>query len=167
MLRYRYRNRELVILFIAFMVVGSYLMMNLFVGVILNNFNSVKDMNEGGISVLTDHQKVWIAPHHRFQSIQKGLRILTQTSYRDLLQAWIKTQQTALRLRPKKRVPAPRHPLRAAAFRLCESRAFDSLCSVCIVLNTVSMAMQHFGQVRPCSSYASAFAVACSNLRHL
>jgi hypothetical protein len=57
-LRYRYRNRELVILFIAFMVVGSYLMMNLFVGVILNNFNSVKDMNEGGISVLTDHQKV-------------------------------------------------------------------------------------------------------------
>lgn len=52
------KHRELVIVFIAFMVVGSYLMMNLFVGVILDNFNSVKDRNEGGISVLTDEQKV-------------------------------------------------------------------------------------------------------------
>jgi hypothetical protein len=54
----RDHDRRIIGAFMLFMVVGSYLMMNLFVGVILENFNMVKDRAEGGISMLTEEQQV-------------------------------------------------------------------------------------------------------------
>lgn len=54
----RDHDRRVILLFLLFMVMGSYLMMNLFVGVVLDNFTITKDNAEGGLSLLTVAQQV-------------------------------------------------------------------------------------------------------------
>lgn len=61
-------------------------------------------------------------------------------------QAWIKTQHMTQRLKPLKRVTLPGNPLGDACFRLANHPWFDPSVMVCIVLNTLVMAMQYFGQ---------------------
>ena len=46
--------------FIAFMVVGSMLILNLFVGVVIDNFNKIKTNEELGNMFVTESQKKWI-----------------------------------------------------------------------------------------------------------
>jgi hypothetical protein len=46
--------------FISFMVVGSMLIFNLFVGVIIDNFNKIKTSEELGNMFVTESQKKWI-----------------------------------------------------------------------------------------------------------
>lgn len=61
-------------------------------------------------------------------------------------QAWIKTQHMTQRLRPLKRVTLPGDPLGDSCYRLVHHDWFDPAIMVCIVLNTLVMAMQFFGQ---------------------
>lgn len=51
-----------VFFFIAFMVVGSFFLLNLFVGVVISSFNRQKDLL-GGNTLLTEKQKEWIDTH--------------------------------------------------------------------------------------------------------
>ena len=51
-----------VIFFIGFMVVGSFFLLNLFVGVVISSFNREKDLL-GGNTLLTEKQKEWIETH--------------------------------------------------------------------------------------------------------
>jgi hypothetical protein len=44
------------------MVVGSFFLLNLFVGVVISSFNRQKDLL-GGNTLLTEKQKEWIATH--------------------------------------------------------------------------------------------------------
>jgi hypothetical protein len=44
------------------MVVGSFFLLNLFVGVVISSFNRQKDLL-GGNSLLTEKQKEWIDTH--------------------------------------------------------------------------------------------------------
>lgn len=43
--------------FVLFMLLGSYLILNLFVGVVVDNFNSVRKDAEGDVSLLTEAQR--------------------------------------------------------------------------------------------------------------
>ena len=43
-----------ILFFCAFMVVGSQFILNLFVGVIIDNFNKIKDLSETGGALLTE-----------------------------------------------------------------------------------------------------------------
>ncbi len=52
-------NRVWIIFFILFIVVGSFFMLNLYVGVVISTFNREKD-KAGANKLLTDHQKQWI-----------------------------------------------------------------------------------------------------------
>ena len=45
--------------FIAFIVIGSFFLLNLFVGVVISSFNKEKD-HLGGMSLLTELQREWI-----------------------------------------------------------------------------------------------------------
>tara|TARA_B110000285_G_scaffold104168_1_gene118603 strand:+ start:1016 stop:1267 length:252 start_codon:yes stop_codon:yes gene_type:complete len=49
-----------VIYFAAFMVVGSQFVINLFVGVVIDNFNSIKEKEELGNLFVTEDQRKWI-----------------------------------------------------------------------------------------------------------
>lgn len=57
----KYNNNVIaVIYFAAFMVVGSQFVINLFVGVVIDNFNSIKEKEELGNLFVTDDQRKWI-----------------------------------------------------------------------------------------------------------
>jgi hypothetical protein len=48
-------NMWYVIYFIAFMIIGSQFIINLFVGVVIDNFNTIKEREELGNMFVTDH----------------------------------------------------------------------------------------------------------------
>jgi len=54
-------NRKLpIIYFVIFMVFGSQFILNLFVGVIMDNFNKIKEKEEWGSLFVTEDQRQWI-----------------------------------------------------------------------------------------------------------
>ena len=46
--------------FVAYMIVGSLFISNLFVGVVIDNFNKIKEKNEFGSAFVTENQRQWI-----------------------------------------------------------------------------------------------------------
>ena len=52
-------NQVWVIFFIVFIIIGSFFLLNLFVGVVISTFNRQKE-KIGGNNLLTDSQKEWI-----------------------------------------------------------------------------------------------------------
>ncbi|CAM9574083.1 unnamed protein product, partial [Ectocarpus sp. 8 AP-2014] len=111
-------NRVMIVwFFMLFMLIGSYLVMNLFVGVIIDNFNKMKSKAEGDGVLVTEEQ-----------------------------QSWIKTQHMTHRLRPLKRVTLPGDPVGDWCYKVSHHKWFDASVMICIVLNTIVMAMQFFGQ---------------------
>jgi len=108
----------------GFIVVGSFFVMNLFVGVVINNFNEIKAESGKARGVL-----------------------LTESQ-----QEWADLRETMQKLRPKRRRPEPKNCLRRYCYRLVEYtskggvRVFDTFIMVCIILNTGVMAMTYFGQ---------------------
>ena len=61
-------------------------------------------------------------------------------------QSWIKTQHMTQRLRPLKRVTLPGDRLGNWCYRVSHHKWFDPCVMICIVSNTIVMAMQFFGQ---------------------
>lgn len=118
----RDNNLHWVWFFMIFIMVGGYLVLNLFVGVVVDNFNSVRKNAEGDVSLLTEEQ-----------------------------QAWIKTQQMAAKMKPKIKLFPPRNKLGKLAFEWVvndhkKKQLFEAFIMSCIVLNTIVMAMSYFGQ---------------------
>lgn len=50
----------MVIYFIGFMIFGALFIINLFVGVVIDNFNKIKEQNELGAGFITQNQRQWI-----------------------------------------------------------------------------------------------------------
>ena len=53
-------NPAMMIFFIAYMIVGSQFIINLFVGVVIDNFNTIKEKEELGNMFVTEQQRAWI-----------------------------------------------------------------------------------------------------------
>jgi hypothetical protein len=105
--------------YIAIIVVLSFFVMQLFVGVIIDNFNTMnKELSNQGSALITKEQQDWIA-------VQKSLLRI------DRHKAW--TQ-------------APVDNFGIWAFSITEQAKFDSAIMVCIMMNTILMAADHFGQ---------------------
>jgi len=86
--------------------------MNLFVGVVIDNFNRMQD--ELGDSVfLTDEQK-----------------------------EWARTTEIMLRIRPQRKTAAPDHPFRKWCWEFCNVPIFDQFIMGCILANTVVMMLK-------------------------
>merc|ERR1719272_292781 len=101
--------------FVIFILVGSFFILNLCVGVILDNFNKIKDT--GGEILMTHEQREWINAKKAFlkKKIFFGLNDLHN--------------------QPKMRVKA---------FFFVSNSKFDGFIMSCIGLNTVTMAMKVF-----------------------
>ena len=67
------RTPLMAIYFVVFMIFGSQFILNLFVGVIMDNFNKIKDKEELGSLFVTDEQRSWIDAHKlgQIQKLQK------------------------------------------------------------------------------------------------
>ena len=102
---------------VFFLLIGTYLAMNLFVGVVIDNFNKMKAQFDGNLAFLTPEQ-----------------------------QEWIKTQEIARRLRPQKKRVRPTETVPGILFDICFHPWFEWYIMWCIIANTVVMGMEYFGQ---------------------
>ncbi|ROT66502.1 Sodium channel protein 60E [Penaeus vannamei] len=109
------------IYFVIFIVCGSFFTLNLFIGVIIDNFNALKKKYEGGVleMFLTDSQK-------NYYTAMKKLG----------------------RKKPQKVIRRPKHPYHAIFYDIAVSRRFEISIFVLIFLNMVTMAIEHYNQSR-------------------
>jgi len=103
------------VFFLAWVFLGSCVLLNLFVGVLITTFAEVRRRDEGTL-LMSDEQK-----------------------------AWAEALQTMLTLRPVRFVHQPTSAIPAACFRIARHRAFENLILVVIVLNTALMALEGYG----------------------
>ncbi|EGR30825.1 hypothetical protein IMG5_122970 [Ichthyophthirius multifiliis] len=104
--------------FVSFILVGSFFLVNLFVGVIFLNFNKAQQSERRQSSLfLTEEQSRWI-------EFQQMIII-------------VKAEFAANR--------EPRGAFRLKVFRIVNSRVFEVLIMVCIVLNIISMGLTYEG----------------------
>ena len=102
--------------FIAFILIGSYFLLNLLVGVIFYNFNKAK-RNEQNKSLLflTEEQAKWL-------NIQKMI-------------AQVKPDFLSLR--------KPKNPIRLRAFHIVTHRYYEKVITFLITINTIVIALYH------------------------
>jgi hypothetical protein len=107
---------ERALYFIVIQIMCAFLLLNLFVGVVVDSFNDQKAGGDGG-------------------------PLITQEQER-----WIKTQRLALSSGPERKVNPPKDMWRREMFVVVESRAFELVIMAAIMLNVVTMAMRKFDQ---------------------
>jgi len=100
--------------FVAYMIVGALFISNLFVGVVIDNFNKIKEKNELGSAFVTDNQRQWIL-----------------------------MQQIGQRLSMRKKTMEP-EGFRKYFFRLVHHTVFDNFITTMVVSNTLCMAVIHY-----------------------
>lgn len=102
---------------IFFVVVGFFLALHLFVGVVIENFNKTKAKYEGNSLFLTPAQ-----------------------------QEWLKTQEIVRRIKPQLKHTRPSSLLAGICYDICRHQLFDTFIMTSIVANTIILSMQYFGQ---------------------
>ena len=108
-------NIWMILYFTIFMVFGSQFILNLFVGVIMDNFNRIKDKEEWGGLFVTEDQKTWID-----------------------------AQRLGIVAKMSKRIDPPLG-VRGHIYKLVEHPLFEGLITFTIILNTGVMASRHDG----------------------
>ncbi|EAT34479.1 AAEL013277-PA, partial [Aedes aegypti] len=105
--------------FVIFIVCGSFFTLNLFIGVIIDNFNMLKKKYEGGVleMFLTESQK------HYYTAMKK-----------------------LGRKKPQKVIKRPINQILAMFYDLSNSRRFEIAIFVLIFLNMLTMGIEHYNQ---------------------
>ncbi|XP_014238503.2 sodium channel protein 60E isoform X1 [Trichogramma pretiosum] len=108
--------------FVIFIVCGSFFTLNLFIGVIIDNFNMLKKKYEGGVleMFLTESQK------HYYTAMKK-----------------------LGRKKPQKVIKRPMNQILAMFYDLSNSRRFEIAIFVLIFLNMLTMGIEHYNQPHP------------------
>ena len=116
-----------IIFFVLFMLVGAFFVMELFVGVVIDNFNRLKE-TKGGNIFMTESQE-----------------------------EWAKTQAFIMKIKPEKKIHPPTSGFGALwCYNFVMPNLnpkFDQSIMACIIGNSVVMAMQHHGQSEVFSNF--------------
>jgi hypothetical protein len=110
-------NLVAIAFFMAFIIVGSFFIMNVFVGVVCATFNQTKAELGNKYNLMTASQAEWA----RF-----SMQVFT---------AW----------QPRVRYKVPSNALRRMCFNAAQWPHFDEFIMLCILLNTIVMAIQFWG----------------------
>ena len=100
----------------AFLVIGAFFAVNLFVGVVIDKFNRMKEEYEGS-AFQTREQKQWSDMQRLLNSIK-----------------------------PKVQKVKPENIFRRFFFEIVNHPKFDIVIMICIMLNTLTMMMEHYHQ---------------------
>jgi hypothetical protein len=99
------------------MVIGSFFLLNLFVGVVISSFNREKD-SIGGNILLTERQKEWIETH-----------------------------TVVLKSKPIKKIMPPDNKYRAFCFHIVDSsKFFKRFITFIVLINTITLTLSWQGQ---------------------
>ncbi|XP_061443234.1 sodium channel protein type 5 subunit alpha-like [Rhineura floridana] len=114
----RFENNVLAyIYFVVFIIFGSFFMLNLFIGVVIDNFNQQRKKLGGELIFLSDEQKKY------YNALKKlGSK------------------------KPLKLIPRPQNKYQGFLFDIVNKQAFDIFIISLILLNVVIMAVEHEGQ---------------------
>eukprot|EP00658_Telonema_sp_P-2_P028673 TRINITY_DN21928_c0_g1_i2.p1 TRINITY_DN21928_c0_g1~~TRINITY_DN21928_c0_g1_i2.p1 ORF type:complete len:816 (+),score=200.81 TRINITY_DN21928_c0_g1_i2:409-2856(+) len=112
----RDRNIVYALFYIAFITIASFILLNMFVGVVISNFNNVKNHMDG-VSLLTDEQRMWVD-----------------------------TQRLMLTFSPQPLLHAGAWKLSRLSHKIVTHFVFDIVVGVCIIGNTIILAVDHYGQ---------------------
>lgn len=93
---------------------GNMFILNLFVGVIIDNFNMIKE-ELGGIKLLSAEQRTWV-----------------------------EIQKLFLKNTPEQLLKPPEDYFRNLLWRVSKNQVFDSFITFCILANTFVMALKSF-----------------------
>lgn len=107
-------NIAYAIFYIVFIIIASHVMLNMFVGVMISSFNSVKAQLDG-ISMLTDDQRLW----------GEAQRIL-------------------LNFKPSPHIHAGRFKISKIMFSIVTDKRFEFAIFGCVVLNIIVLACDHY-----------------------
>ena len=113
--------------FVFFIIVGSFVVLNLFVGVVIDTFQRISDETMGGAFM--------------------------DARQRD----WVSANQIMLQLRPHKLKAAPRARVRHTAYLVVESAYFEAAVSVTILANLVTMTLTFYGESAEHSATLASF----------
>jgi hypothetical protein len=105
-----------VFFFIVFIIVGSFFLINLFVGVVISSFNRERD-SIGGNILLTDRQKEWIETHTK-----------------------------VLKAKPLKKFRVPENKVRATCYKITENVYFQNFVSIIVLFNIIAYTLKWQGQ---------------------
>lgn len=108
------------LLFVFFIVFGTFLLTNLFVGTVCNVFEDMRKANNGQAVFMTDAQ-----------------------------QEWQDRQRTVMGLQPFLKPRAPENACRNGAFSFSLSEGFESFIFACIAINTLIMLVRFFPTMVP------------------
>lgn len=104
--------------FVFFVIVGSFFTLNLFIGVIIDNFNEQKKKTGGSLEIfMTEDQKKY---YHAMKKMKSK--------------------------KPIKAMTRPKFKLQAYMFDLTTSKKFDMIIMLIICLNMFIMALEHYNQ---------------------
>nr|XP_039270948.1 sodium channel protein type 4 subunit alpha B-like [Styela clava] len=115
---YREANKYSYVFFFCFVLIGSFFILNLIVGVIIESFQKLRKQTESSSAVeafLTESQK-----------------------------NFYKTMRTMLNRKPKKTIPPPENPTQQKIFKLVTHSKFEVAVFSVIVLNMITLAMEHY-----------------------
>ena len=107
---------------ILWIILGSVLLLNLFVGVLVNIFADMKRQEEEGTG--------------------EGSMLMT-----DEQRQWVESMSSMIELKPIKVAPCPPGPLRAWCYRLIMARRFEGFILGVIIFNTLLMALDGYGEL--------------------
>ncbi|XP_060708070.1 sodium channel protein 60E-like [Hemiscyllium ocellatum] len=106
--------------FVAFIVIGTFFTLNLFIGIIIDNFNTMHKRVKGAlVTVLTEDQR-------RFYGTLKRL----------------------FKTKPFKKIPTPKNVILYKFYKLVSHRWFEPFTIFLITLNVLVMACDHYGQTK-------------------
>jgi hypothetical protein len=108
------------IFFVIFITVSAFFLMQLFVGVVIQSFQRIREESLGS-AFLSEKQRLWLEVQ-RLMLYAKSSRVL---------------------VRPP---PGRLHSMRNYIFEFVQTAGFESFIAVCIVLNILTMAMWHHNQ---------------------
>ncbi|KFM60100.1 Sodium channel protein 60E, partial [Stegodyphus mimosarum] len=116
---YTEANFPAYIYFVTFIICGSFFTLNLFIGVIIDNFNMLKKKYEGGIAemFLTESQRAYYTA-----MLKLGRR------------------------KPQRIVTRPQNRYLRICYDIALSRRFEMLVFILIILNMVAMTVEHYQQ---------------------
>eukprot|EP01065_Artemidia_motanka_P019341 TRINITY_DN22979_c0_g1_i1.p1 TRINITY_DN22979_c0_g1~~TRINITY_DN22979_c0_g1_i1.p1 ORF type:complete len:1900 (+),score=689.80 TRINITY_DN22979_c0_g1_i1:56-5701(+) len=123
-------NRFAGIYFMVFVVIGSFFVMNLFVGVVIHNYNIEKRLVEG-LNLLSTEQVKWIEMQQLMLTFRPKVKML------DGSERFIVNKHNDQRVRLSRR--------RRALASMASSRTMEALVMVVIMVNIVIMAIDHEG----------------------
>jgi hypothetical protein len=102
--------------FIAWIVLGTFFMVNLFVGVLIDTYFAISEKSrEHGPALLTDAQKKWMEMH-----------------------------RTLWRMSPNRALLEPKQKWRVPLYRLVTHKVFEIFIMACIIINVIIMMIDHY-----------------------